>query len=84
MHSKEIVVIKTKTTEEAKMAAKTMAAATKTSVNKNTWALCWKLQAKKAALEVNNENEFHEDQEQTHEEDTPVSTVFPHSYSKNQ
>ena len=45
---------------------------------------CYKLQAKKAAAEVNNEDEFHEDQEQNHEEDTPLSTVFSHSNSKNQ
>jgi hypothetical protein len=47
---------------------------------------CWKLQAKKAAMNVSNENEFHEDNnEQTQEEDTPVSSVFnAQSYSKNQ
>jgi hypothetical protein len=47
---------------------------------------CWKLQAKKAAMNVINENEFHEDNnDQTQEEDTPVSSVFnAHSYSKSQ
>jgi hypothetical protein len=44
---------------------------------------CWKLQAKKASLNVNNKDEFHEDHaEQTQKEDTPVSSVFnAQSYS---
>ena len=45
---------------------------------------CWKLQAKKAAMEVNNEDEYHEDQEQTQDE-TAISSVYnTHSKSKNQ
>jgi hypothetical protein len=46
---------------------------------------CWKLQAKKASMHVNDENECHDDYEQTQELDTPISTVFnTHSNSKKQ
>jgi hypothetical protein len=45
---------------------------------------CLKLQAKRASMEVNDEKEYHENQEQDHEENTPLSSVYPHSNSKNQ
>ena len=37
---------------------------------------CWKLQAKKASMEVNNEDEYHEDQEQTQDSETAISSVY--------
>jgi hypothetical protein len=38
---------------------------------------CWKLQAKKASMNMNNEDEYHDDHEQqTQESETPISTVY--------
>ncbi len=37
---------------------------------------CWKLQAKKASIEVNDEDEYHEDQDQTQDSETPISSVY--------
>ena len=46
---------------------------------------CFKLQAKKASMEVNNEDEYHEDQEQTPDSDSTISSVYnTHSKAKNQ
>jgi uncharacterized protein (UPF0179 family) len=88
----EIVATKLKVTEEAKTTTKAMIIQTKTINCKycktpgHSVENSWKLQAKKAAMEVNNENEFHEDHnEQSQEEDPTVTSVFnTHSYSKNQ
>ncbi len=37
---------------------------------------CWKLQAKKASMNMNNEDEYNDDHEQTQESETPISTVY--------
>jgi hypothetical protein len=86
-HSEEIVVTKIIEEAKTKTRVKTMTKTVVDIVKKPGHSVekCCKLQAKKASMEVNNEDEYHDDPEQTQDSETPISTIYnAHSNSKNQ